>query len=276
MILGTHMTIAKGFAHAAKISNEIGANTFQFFSRNPRGSTVKEFDFDDIEKFEKIRKENNFGPILAHAPYTLNLASSKDEVREFSRMVLKEDIKRMDKINIEYFNFHPGSHIGAGSEYGINQIIEGLNESIVGNENIIVLLETMSGKGSEIGYCFEDIKNIIEGVKYKNKIGVCMDLCHVFSAGYDIKNNLDNVLDEFNSVIGLDKLMAIHLNDSMTPFNSRKDRHEVIGKGSIGLESILNVMKNKHIKNLPFYLETPLDDEGHKKEIRMIKNMIEK
>lgn len=274
IIIGPHISISKGFAKAAQTAVDIGANTFQFFSRNPRGGNAKEFNEKDIEKFQKIRKEYNFGPLLAHAPYTMNLGGAKDDVYDFGKKVIKEDIKRMDFLEIEYMCFHPGSHVGGGIDFGIQRIIDALNETLTGEENITILLETMSGKGSEIGFTFEQIKKIIDGVNYNEKLGVCLDTCHIFSAGYDIVNNLDEVLEEFDKVIGLDKLKAIHLNDSMMPFGDKKDRHATIGDGEIGLNAIINIMSHPKLKNLPFFLETPLEDEGHKKEIAMIKDIL--
>ncbi|GAA3649708.1 deoxyribonuclease IV [Asaccharospora irregularis] len=274
LVIGPHISIAKGFKKAAETAVEIGANTFQFFSRNPRGGNAKVYDEKDIVGFEKIRRESNFGPLLAHAPYTMNLGGNKDEVYEFARRVIKEDIERMDNLGIEYLCFHPGSHVGGGVDFGIDRIIDGLNEGITGNENITVLLETMSGKGTEIGRGFEELKRIIDNVQYKDRVGVCLDTCHIFSAGYDIVNNLDAVLEEFDKTIGIDKLKTIHLNDSMMPFGSNKDRHAAIGEGEIGLEAILNFMTNPAIKDLPFFLETPFDDQGHKEEIKMIKKAL--
>ena len=275
IIIGPHISIAKGYAKAAKTAVEIEANTFQFFSRNPRGGNAKEFDTKDIANFQKIRKENNFGPLLAHAPYTMNLAAAKDDVYEFGRKVIKEDIERMDSLGIEYICFHPGSHVGGGIDAGIDKIIAALNEALTGNENITVLLETMSGKGTEIGFEFEQIKRIIDGVEHNEKLGVCLDTCHIFSAGYDIVNNLDEVLNQFDEIIGLDRLKTIHLNDSMMGFGEKKDRHSVIGEGKIGLDAIINFMTHPKIKDLPFFLETPLEDEGHKKEIKMLRDIIE-
>ncbi|MEG2245899.1 MAG: deoxyribonuclease IV [Peptostreptococcaceae bacterium] len=274
IVIGPHISIAKGFTKAAQTAVSIGANTFQFFSRNPRGGNAKVFDEKDIIKFQQIRKENNFGPLLAHAPYTMNLAGAKEEVYEFARMVIKEDIQRMDSLGIEYMCFHPGSHVGSGVEVGTDKIAKALNEAITGDENIIVLLETMSGKGTEIGFTFEQIKEIINKVEYKDKIGVCLDTCHIFSAGYDIVNDLDVVIDEFDKIIGLDKLKAVHLNDSIMPFGAKKDRHACIGEGEIGLNPIIAFITHPKLKHLPFYLETPLEDEGHKREIEMIKDII--
>ena len=275
LIIGPHISIAKGYGKAAETAVEIGANTFQFFSRNPRGGNAKEFVEKDIDKFQKIRKENNFGALLAHAPYTMNLGGAKDDVYEFARKIIKEDIERMDSLGIDYMCFHPGSHVGGGIDFGIERISTALNEAIKGDENIMLLLETMSGKGTEIGFDFEHLKRIINNVQYSERIGVCLDTCHIFSAGYDIVNNLDGVLEEFDKIVGLDKLKAIHLNDSMMAFGDKKDRHSVIGEGKIGLEAIINFMTHPSINRLPFFLETPLEDEGHKREIKMIREILD-
>ena len=269
--IGAHVSIAKGFKKAAQISVDIGANTFQFFSRNPRGGNAKEFNEKDMAAFQKIREENNFGKLLAHAPYTMNLAAANEDTYEFAKMVIREDVKRMDSIGVEYICFHPGSHVGGGVEEGTRKIIEGLNQAITGDENITVLLETMSGKGTEIGRSFEEIRAIIDGVEHKERMGVCMDTCHIFSAGYDIVNDLDGVLDEFDRVIGLDRLKTIHLNDSMMPFGKNKDRHAGIGEGEIGMKALLEVINHPKLRDIPFFLETPYDDEGHGREITMLK-----
>ena len=269
--IGAHISIAKGFKKAAQISVDIGANTFQFFSRNPRGGNAKEFNEKDMAAFQKIREENNFGKLLAHAPYTMNLAAANEDTYEFAKMIIREDVKRMDSIGVEYICFHPGSHIGSGVEEGTRKIIEGLNQAITGDENITVLLETMSGKGTEIGRSFEEIRAIIDGVEHNERMGVCMDTCHIFSAGYDIVNDLDGVLDEFDRVIGLDRLKTIHLNDSMMPFGKNKDRHSGIGEGEIGMKALLEVVNHPKLRDIPFFLETPYDDEGHGREIAMLK-----
>ncbi|MFT4144789.1 MAG: deoxyribonuclease IV [Mobilitalea sp.] len=269
--IGVHFTIAKGFTYAAKTVYELGGSTFQFFSRNPRGSKAKVYLEKDIEQFQKLRKEYRLGPIMAHAPYTINLASTNESLRMFSRDVVKDDIIRMEDLGIEYYNLHPGNHLGEGKAEGISQIIIGLNEAITEDQGITVLLETMSGKGSEIGSCFEQLRQIIDGIVYDSKVGVCMDLCHMFSSGYDIVNHLDDVLYEFDKIIGIKRLKAVHLNDSKNGFNSRKDNHAPIGEGQIGLEATLRIMRHPQLCKLPFYLETPLDDEGHKQEILMLK-----
>lgn len=274
LTIGAHMSVAKGLDKAAEDVVKMEANTMQFFSRNPRGSSFKIYSDKELANFQRIRREHHFGPLLAHAPYTLNLASAQEKVYDFACMVIREDIARMDALGIEYLVFHPGSHTGIGTEAGIQNIIRGLNQAITGEEKITVLLETMSGKGSEIGVTFEELKAIRDGVKYPERIGVCLDTCHVFSAGYDIVNNLDGVLDEFDHILGLDLLKAIHMNDSMMPFGAHKDRHATIGDGEIGLEALLNVMRHSKLKGIPIYLETPLDDEGHKEEIVMIKERL--
>ncbi len=225
----------------------------------------------DMAAFQKIREENNFGKLLAHAPYTMNLAAANEDTYEFAKMVIREDVKRMDSIGVEYICFHPGSHVGGGVEEGTRKIIEGLNQAITGDENITVLLETMSGKGTEIGRSFEEIRAIIDGVEHNERMGVCMDTCHIFSAGYDIVNDLDGVLDEFDRVIGIDRLKTIHLNDSMMPFGKNKDRHAGIGEGEIGMKALLEVINHPKLRDIPFFLETPYDDEGHGREITMLK-----
>lgn len=271
LIIGTHMSIAGGIAKTAENVVKMEANTMQIFSRNPRGSNFKIPSEKEVEEFQRIRQEYHFGPILAHAPYTMNLASAKPEVYEFACEVIREDVERMDTLGIENIVFHPGSHTGIGTEAGIQNIIGGLNQAITEDQNITVLLETMSGKGTEIGFQFEELKAIRDGVKYPEKVGVCLDTCHIFSAGYDIVNHLDKVLEEFDEILGLSLLKAIHLNDSMMPFASRKDRHATIGDGEIGLEALLNVLRHPKLQGIPVYLETPLDDAGHKEEIKMIR-----
>lgn len=274
MYLGCHLTIAKGYKKAAELAVSIGANVFQFFTRNPRGSSNRELDMEDIKGMKKILDENNFGPLLGHAPYIINLASYKDNIYGMAKGILKEDYERLNKISIPYFTFHPGNHLGKGSEYGIQRIAEALNEIITGNENTMLLLETMSGQGTELGRNFQEIKAIIDRVKYSELLGVCLDTCHVYSAGYDIVNNLDGVLDEFDRIIGIDKLKAIHLNDSMVEFNSKKDRHARLGEGSLGLEAIKNIISHPDLKDLPFYLETPNELEGYREEIKLLKEML--
>ena len=274
LTIGTHMSIAKGIAKTVENVVEMKANTMQIFSRNPRGSNYKTYTKEEIGRFQEIRRKNQFGPLLAHAPYTMNLASDKEKVYEFACTVIREDIARMDALGIENIVFHPGSHTGIGIEAGIRNIIAGLDQAITGEENITVLLETMTGKGTEIGAEFEHLRANRDGVRHPERIGICLDTCHVFAAGYDIVGNLDGVLEEFDRVIGLDLLKAVHFNDSMMPFGSHKDRHATIGSGEIGLEPLLRVMRHPALKELPFYLETPLEDAEHKKEIEMIRQKL--
>lgn len=274
MIIGTHMSIADGIAKTAENVVAMEANTMQIFSRNPRGSGYRTYDEKEIEKFQRIREEHRFGPLLAHAPYTMNLASAKEATYEFACMVIREDIARMDALGMDLFVFHPGSHTGIGAEEGIKNIIAGLNQAITGEEKITVLLETMSGKGTEIGRNFQELKAIRDGAAHPERIGVCLDTCHVFSAGYDIVHDLDGVLEEFDRVLGISLLKAVHLNDSMTPFAACKDRHAVLGEGEIGMEALLRAIRHPVLKNLPFYLETPLDDAGHKAEIRKLRERL--
>lgn len=271
--IGAHMSIAGGLAKAAGDTVKIGADTMQIFSRNPRGSGYRDPSCEEEAEFWRIRKEAGLGPILAHAPYTMNLASAQEKVSEFARMVIREDVARMDRLGMELFVFHPGSHTGIGTEAGIENIVQGLNEALTGREQITVLLETMSGKGTEIGVRFEELKEILDGLKYPERFGVCLDTCHVFAAGYDIVNDLEGVLREFDRVLGLKRLKAVHLNDSQTPCGSHKDRHAVIGGGEIGEEALSAVLKHPLLRELPFFLETPLDDAGHGEEIRRLRDM---
>lgn len=269
--IGCHLSTSKGFKSMGDTALSIGANTFQFFTRNPRGGKAKDIDKKDIEELLKLMKEYNFGKILAHAPYTLNPCSKDESIREFAYKIMEDDLKRMEYLPNNLYNFHPGSHVKQGVDIGINYIIELLNKVIKKDQTTKILLETMSGKGTEIGRNFNEIKAIIDGVNLNEHIGVCLDTCHIFDGGYDIVNNLDNVLDEFDDVIGLDKLCAIHLNDSKNILGSHKDRHEKIGLGNIGLDAIGNIINHEKLKNLPFFLETPNELDGYAKEIEMLK-----
>ena len=271
LTIGTHMSIAKGLAKTAENVVEMGANTMQIFSRNPRGSNFKTYADEEIAKFQKIRRDNQFGPLLAHAPYTMNLASAQEKVYEFACTVIREDTARMDALGIENMVFHPGSHTGIGIEAGIENIIAGLDQAITGEENITILLETMTGKGTEIGARFEHLKAIRDGVKHPERIGICLDTCHVFAAGYDIVNDLDGVLEQFDRMIGLNRLRAIHMNDSKNPFASHKDRHEKIGQGSIGAEAMIRIINHPALQGIPVYLETPNELDGYAEEIRFLK-----
>lgn len=270
--IGCHLSISNGFLKAAKEIKSIDGNTFQYFSRNPQGGKAKPWDQKDFEAFIEYAKENNIEQLLCHAPYTLNACSSNPDTREFARICFKDDIKNLENFSNALYNFHPGSHTGQGVEVGINQIVEILNEVLYPEMKTTVLLECMAGKGSEIGRSFEEIAEIISKVKLNDKLGVCLDTCHVYSAGYDIVNKLDDVLNEFDAIIGLDKLKAIHLNDSKMPYASNKDRHEVIGGGTIGLDAIFNIINHPKLKHLPFYLETPNEIEGYKEEIQLLKS----
>lgn len=271
--IGCHLSASKGYMHMAKEILSIGGNTFQFFTRNPRGGTAKELDLEDINKFNEFSKENGIDVILAHAPYTINVCSDKEETRRFGIETMKDDLMRLDYINKSYYNFHPGSHVGQGVEVGIKYIIDALNEILREDQKTIVLLETMAGKGSEIGRSFEEIKQIIDGVKFNSKLGVCLDTCHVYDAGYDILQNLDSVLDEFDKIIGLDRLKAIHINDTKNPYESHKDRHEKIGEGYLGNNAFENIINNSRTRDLPFYLETPNELDGYEKEIAYLKSV---
>lgn len=275
MLFGAHISISKGYEHAIKEALSIGANTMQFFSRNPRGSSAKALDLRDIDIAEKIRIDEKFGPLVAHAPYTLNFASKKDDTRQFGIRVLREDLQRLDKVKADYIVLHPGNHVGQGIETGIEKIADGLKQSVTGDEKTMVLLETMAGSGTEVGYTFEQIYEILDNTGMPEKFGVCIDTCHLYGAGYDIVAKLDEVLSEFDKVIGLDKMKAIHLNDSKFPLGSRKDRHEKLGDGTIGLDAICNIISHPALKDKPFLLETPGGLENYKREIQLLKSFID-
>ena len=269
--IGCHLSISKGFYEMGKEAVSINANTIQFFTRNPRGGAAKEIDEEDVKKFKELAKQNKIENLLAHAPYTLNAAAAKPELRKFAKETMIDDLKRMEYFPGNMYNFHPGSHVGQGVEVGTEYIIEMLNEIIKPEQTTKVLLETMAGKGSEIGKDFEEIKNIMNKIKLKDHIGVCLDTCHIFDGGDDIVNELDKVVEEFDKIIGLDKLYAIHLNDSMNECNSHKDRHAKIGEGNIGLDALVKVINHPKLKHLPFFLETPNDLEGYGKEIKILR-----
>ena len=269
--IGAHLSSSKGFANMGKDAVKIGANTFQFFTRNPQGGKAKEINPADVAEFLALARQHNFMKMVAHAPYTLNPCSDNPATREFAEMVFVDDLKRMEYVPHNYYNFHPGSHVGQGVEVGIKLIAELLDKVLSKEQTTMVLLETMSGKGSEVGAKFEELQQIISRVKLSEKLGVCLDTCHVYSAGYDIVGNLDGVLTEFDDIIGLDKLKAIHLNDSKMPFASRKDRHEKIGQGTIGLNAIVRIINHKKLKELPFILETPNDLTGWAQEIKLLR-----
>ncbi|MGM9971448.1 MAG: deoxyribonuclease IV [Anaeroplasmataceae bacterium] len=271
--IGCHLSISKGFLQAAKVCTKVSGNTFQYFSRNPRGGAMRAIDLDDINAYLEYAKNNNFATLLCHAPYTLNAASDKEETREFALKVFKEDINMLENFPNALYNFHPGSHVGQGVEVGIDKIVDILNQVLYPTMKTTILLETMAGKGSEIGRTFEELKQIIDRVECKDKIGVCLDTCHIFDGGYDIVNNLEGVLDEFDKVIGLDRLKAIHLNDSKNILGSHKDRHELIGQGNIGLSTFKAIINNPRLQGLPMFLETPVGDElDYKNEIELLRN----
>ena len=270
--IGCHLSASKGFLNMAKTACEINANTFQYFTRNPRGFAAKDIDEADVKKYHEFIEDKSFSKILAHAPYTLNPASSDEKVRDLALRIMKDDLLRMEYVPNNLYNFHPGSHVGQGVEKGIELIVELLNTVLFEEQTTTVLLETMAGKGSEIGRSFEEIKEIIDKTKLNHKLGVCLDTCHIYDAGYDIVNNLEGVLDEFDRIIGLERLHAIHMNDSKNPFESHKDRHEVIGGGSIGLEAMVKIINNPRLKNIPVFLETPNELEGYKEEIKLLRD----
>lgn len=269
--IGCTLSSAKGYLNMGEESLKINANTFAFFTRNPRGGKAKDIDPQDIKAFLKLAEENNFAKLVAHAPYTLNACSAKAETREFALNIMADDLQRMEYTPGQLYNFHPGSHVGQGVEAGIELIIKQLNTVFWEDMTTTVLLETMAGKGSEIGRSFEELRAIIDGVELKEKIGVCFDTCHVYDAGYDIVNDLDGVLDEFDRVIGLDRMKAIHMNDSKNPFASHKDRHEKIGEGSIGFDAMVKIINHPKLKNLPVILETPNELDGYAHEIEMLR-----
>lgn len=271
--IGCHLSAAKGYKNMAEEAHKIGANTFQFFTRNPRGGSAKPIDEKDIEEFKKLSKEYGIDVILAHAPYTLNCCSAKPEIREFAINTMKDDLRRMEYTPNNLYNFHPGSHVGQGVEVGIQYIIEALNEVLDKNQTTTVLLETMAGKGSEIGARFEEIRQIINGVTLKEKLGVCFDTCHVSDGGYDIINDLDGVLEEFDKIIGLDRLKAIHINDSMNPLGAHKDRHQKIGEGTLGIKTFETIINHPKLRHLPFFLETPNELDGYAQEIKLLKEL---
>lgn len=271
MNIGCHLSSAKGFEAMGKTALQIGANTFQFFTRNPRGGKAKAIDEEDAKRLRKLMDENGFSAILAHAPYTLNACSADEKTCEFARFVMEDDLRRMEFLPNNLYNFHPGSHVGQGVEIGIEKIAALLNELLRPEQTTTVLLETMAGKGTEVGRTFEEIKEILDRVALSDKMGVCLDTCHIHDGGYDIVERLDEVVAEFDRTIGLNRLRAIHLNDSMNARGSHKDRHEKIGRGKIGLEALTNVVNHPRLKHLPFFLETPNELDGYAEEIAMLK-----
>ncbi len=272
LFVGCHLSASNGNVAMVHTALSLGANTFAFFTRNPRGSQAKKLDIANCEQAAELLRENGFGKLVAHGAYTMNLCTAREKDRLFTREMLKDDLFRMSYLPDNFYNFHPGSHVGQGMETGIAQIVEALRYAMEPDYPVTVLLETMAGKGSEVGGRFEELKAIIDGVGSR-KIGVCMDTCHVYDAGYDIVNDLDGVLAEFDRVIGLDKLCALHLNDSKNPFSSHKDRHECIGKGSLGLETFRNIVNHPKLKGKPMILETPNELPGFAEEITLLRQM---
>lgn len=274
MRIGAHLSASKGYTHMLKEALSIGADTFQFFTRNPRGGKAKDIDEADVQTFLKESSENGVNIILAHAPYTLNCCSANEDTRRFARETFADDLNRMEYTPGMLYNFHPGSHVGQGAEKGIALITEVLNEVMFPEMTTTVLLETMAGKGSEVGRSFEELKSIIDGVSLKDKIGVCLDTCHVFDGGYDIVDDLDGVLEAFDRVIGIGRLKALHLNDSKNTLGSHKDRHEKIGQGNIGIAAFENIVNHPYLKDLPMFLETPNELDGYAAEIKLLKSLV--
>ena len=274
--IGCHLSASRGFAAMGRQALELGANTFQFFTRNPRGSKAKDLDPADASALRDLMARHGFGPIVAHAPYIMNPCSKDDGIRRLAEKMMREDLALMEHLPGNYYNFHPGSHVGQGLEAGTHLIADMLNRVITPKQQTVVLLETMAGKGSEIGGRFKELRQIIDQVERSEKVGVCMDTCHMSDGGYDIIGNLDAVLEEFDQVVGLDRLHAVHINDSMNPPGSRKDRHARIGEGTLGTETILRFLTHPALRHLPFVLETPTDDAGHGEEITLLRQLAEK
>ena len=270
--IGNHLSASKGYLAMGKAAVALGADTFAFFTRNPRGGKAKEIEPSDVEAFLEFAQEHHFGPLVAHAPYTMNLCSDKEDIRRFAREMFADDLQRMEYTPGNYYNFHPGSHVGQGVDVGIPVIIDVLNECLSPTQTTVVLLETMAGKGSEIGRSFEEIRRILDGVTLQDKIGVCLDTCHIWDGGYDVVGDIDGVLETFDRVIGLDRLYAVHLNDSMNVQGSHKDRHQKIGQGEIGAEGLRRVVAHPLLQGKPFILETPNDDAGYAAEIAQIRS----
>lgn len=273
--IGCHLSSTKGFLHMARTAASIGAGTFQFFTRNPRGGAAKVWDPADVEAMLDFMEKENIASPLAHAPYTLNACGKEERVREFACMTMEDDLKRLEMIPGVMYNFHPGSHVGQGAERGIELIADVLNRCMWPEMHTTVLLETMAGKGSEVGRSFEELRSIIDRVQLPEKLGVCLDTCHIWDGGYDIAGHLEEVLEEFDRVVGLDRLKAIHINDSMNSCGAHKDRHEKIGQGHIGLEAFGRIVSHPRLRSLPFYLETPNELDGYEAEITLLKGLAE-
>lgn len=274
LVIGCHLSSSKGYEAMTRTAQDIGANTFAFFTRNPRGGATKAIDPEDIKRFESACEEIGMGTIVAHGSYTINPCSAKESVREFAHEALDDDLARMEYTPGQYFNMHPGSHTGQGVEVGIEQIAETLNQLITADQTTTLLLETMAGKGSEVGSTFEELAAIRERMEHPEKVGVCLDTCHVWDAGYDIKGDLDGVLDEFDKVIGIDHLKALHVNDSLNVCGAHKDRHARIGEGEIGADALVRVLKHPALQGLPCILETPNELDGYAKEIAFFRNAV--
>lgn len=275
LTLGCHLSASKGYLHMGREATELGGNTFQFFTRNPRGGNAKELDLKDVAAFQAFAREHGIPVILAHAPYTLNGCSADEKVRDFAVRTMADDLRRMEATPGNLYNFHPGSHVGQGVETGISFIAEMLNTVLNPDMTTTVLLETMAGKGSEVGSRFEELREIIDRTEHREKLGVCLDTCHVNDAGYDIVHDLDGVLTQFDKVIGLERLKAVHVNDSKNPLGAHKDRHEKIGEGTLGLDAIVHVMTHPALREKPFYLETPNDLAGYAHEIALLRERCE-
>lgn len=275
LTLGCHLSASKGYLHMGREAAELGGNTFQFFTRNPRGGNAKELDLKDVAAFQAFAREHGIPVILAHAPYTLNGCSADEKVRDFAVRTMADDLQRMEATPGNLYNFHPGSHVGQGVETGISFIAEMLNTVLNPDMTTTVLLETMAGKGSEVGSRFEELREIIDRTEHREKLGVCLDTCHVNDAGYDIVHDLDGVLTQFDKVIGLERLKAVHVNDSKNPLGAHKDRHEKIGEGTLGLDAIVHVMTHPALREKPFYLETPNDLAGYAREIALLRERCE-
>lgn len=273
--LGCHLSASGGLLAMGHDAVAIGATTFAFFTRNPRGGNARDYDPTDAAALVELMEEHGFGPLVAHAPYTMNLCSAKEDVREFGVRAMREDLAKLELLGGTYYNFHPGSHVGQGSERGIELIVEGLDQVLDPSLSSTVLLETMAGKGTEIGRGFEELAAIIAGVRHPECLGVCLDTCHVHDAGYDIVDDLEGVLDEFDAVIGLSRLRALHLNDSKNPLGSHKDRHERIGEGELGVNTFANIVRNERLRGLPMVLETPNELEGYAHEIALLRDLAE-
>lgn len=271
LYIGCHLSASDGYVAMLNQAVSINANTFAFFTRNPRGGNAKKINNKDAEKFNELCKQKNFGKLVAHAPYTMNPCAADPKIRDFSASIMKDDIERMECTPNNYYNLHPGSHVKQGTEIGIELISRQLNTVLKPEQTTAILLETMAGKGSEMGRNFTEIQDIISNVNLKSKIGVCLDTCHIWDAGYDVAGNLNGVLEEFDKIIGLDRLKAVHLNDSLNPKGSHKDRHAKIGQGTIGLDALIRVINHPALKNLPFILETPNDWNGYKNEIEILR-----